>query len=633
MLRPLKNLLISLGCILLSFSVFLSAQALDFDALLKGESSVPYATDSDYLPVEEAFQISGHRQGDNVIITLKVTPEHYLYRHMLDFEALDSSATQLGEPNPPQGEIKYDPFMQQDLEIYPQTIQVAIPITTKEEFPELRVSFQGCANAGLCYPPTSINLIPLTQSTLTPNSQVETETETEAEAETIPVALDTTLALKQNITPTEMAESSDDAFLSSLLSDASLLQTLLLFYLGGLALTFTPCVLPMLPIISSVVVSSEGSRRHRVLLAFSYVLAMALTYAVAGILMGTFGASLNLQAHMQSPWLLIPFTILFVLLALAMFGVYELQLPAVIRDKLLQSDQKTGAKYQGTPTGAALAGLFSTLLVSPCVSAPLAGALIFISSTGDIAVGGLSLFALGLGMGTPLFLVGIGGAQFLPKAGVWMEGIKRAFGLMLLGVAIWMMDRLIPAHITLLLWGALAIGTGVCLGALEFVEKRGWAVFRQIIGLLLLIFGTSLFLNGLNPEKTTPVAQTQSLKPFTKVTTSSQLNAALAQAAAAGQPAFVDVYADWCISCKVFEKNVLAQPNIQRALAEFATIKLDLTDNSADQQQILKKYNLFGPPAYLFYNKTGENLPKLQKQGEISRATFLDLLQKARLSP
>ncbi len=348
--------------------------------------------------------------------------------------------------------------------------------------------------------------------------------------------------------------------------------------------------------------------------------------------MGTFGASLNLQAHMQSPWLLIPFTILFILLALAMFGVYELQLPAALRDKLLQSDQKTGNKYQGTLTGAALAGIFSTLLVSPCVSAPLAGALIFISSTGEIASGGLSLFALGLGMGTPLFIIGAGGAQLLPKAGVWMEGIKRAFGLMLLGVAIWMMERLIPAHITLLLWGALAIGAGVCLGALEFIEKRGWAVFRQIIGLLLLIYGGTLFIDGLNPQKNTYEAQAQALKPFTKVTTSAQLDQALAQAAAAGQPAFVDVYADWCISCKLFESNVIPQANIQRELADFATITLDLTDNSVDQQQLLKKYNLFGPPAYLFYDAAGKNLPKLQKQGEISAATFLELLQKARLS-
>ena len=273
-----------------------------------------------------------------------------------------------------------------------------------------------------------------------------------------------------------------------------------------------------------------------------------------------------------------------------MFGLYELQLPEKLRDRLINIDQKTGAKRQGTLTGAALAGVFSTLLVSPCVSAPLAGALVFISSTGNIAIGGLSLFALGLGMGTPLFIVGAGGAKFLPKAGTWMEGIKQAFGLLMLGVAIWMLERVIPAPITMLLWGALAIGTAICLGALNFTQTQGWAIFRQTIGALLLIYGTTLLYwrpqrahrssgNPLATHKSDYQKADGAISPgcdpetFIVVKSSQELDSALAQAAMAGQPAFVDVYADWCISCKTFERNTYLCRMCSRRWHQFVAIK------------------------------------------------------------
>lgn len=635
MLRTRKTLLLIIFCILaLLHGATLSVQASLFDSLLNRNAT--NESELDFLPVEKAFQISGERVDDNIIIKFTITPGHYLYQHMLHFEPVDSTKTQLGQPALPKGELKYDQFLKKNLETYPTTFEFPIPATTQEKFPEITVTFQGCAEAGLCYPPTSVNLVPLLASANTEN--------------TPPVVVHTpTTESKQ-----DTSENDEDHFLNSLLSDANLFQILLLFYLAGLTLTFTPCVLPMIPIVSSMVISSHGTRKHKALLTASYVLAMALTYAIAGVLMGIFGASLNLQARLQSPWLLIPFAILFVLLALAMFGLYELQLPEKLRDRLTRIDQKTGTKYQGTLTGAALAGVFSSLLVSPCVSAPLVGALVFISSTGNVVIGGLSLFALGLGMGTPLFIVGAGGINLLPKAGQWMEGTKRAFGLLMLGIAIWLLERLIPGHITMLLWSTLAIGAAICLGGLDFNQKQGWAIFRQVLGVLLLIYGVTLFVGGIqghsNPlQPLTPAyqaatsrqpdmfthgesTQPATIKPMTVVKTSAELEAALAQAAAVDQPAFLDIYADWCISCKGFERNILPDPDIQQHLSPFAAIKLDITANSDDHREIMKKLNVFGPPAYIFYSPSGELLKNLQKKGEISKEVLISSLKKAALA-
>ena len=635
MLRTRKTLLLIIFCILaLLLGATLSVQASLFDSLLNRNANVE--SELDFLPVEKAFQISGERVDDNIIIKFTITPGHYLYQHMLHFEPVDSTKTQLGQPALPKGELKYDQFLKKNLETYPTTFEFPIPATTQEKFPEITVTFQGCAEAGLCYPPTSVNLVPLLASANTEN--------------TPPAVVHTPTSESKQ----ETAENDEDYFLSSLLSGANLFQILLLFYLAGLTLTFTPCVLPMIPIVSSMVISSHGTRKHKALLTGSYVLAMALTYAIAGVLMGIFGASLNLQARLQSPWLLIPFAILFVLLALAMFGLYELQLPEKLRDRLTRIDQKTGTKYQGTLTGAALAGVFSSLLVSPCVSAPLLGALVFISSTGNVAIGGLSLCALGLGMGTPLFIVGAGGINLLPKAGQWMEGTKRAFGLLMLGVAIWLLERLIPGHITMLLWSTLAIGAAICLGGLDFNQKQGWAIFRQVLGVLLLIYGVALFVGGIqghsNPlQPLTPAyqaapsrqpdmftqgesTQPATIKPMTVVKTSAELEAALAQAAAVDQPAFLDIYADWCISCKGFERNILPDPDIQQHLSSFAAIKLDITANSDDHREIMKKLNIFGPPAYIFYSPSGERLKNLQKHGEISKEVLISSLKKAALA-
>ncbi len=611
MQKLLKYSFLSLFLLVLGISS--PASAVNFKSLL-GNATTP--SESEFLPVEEAFQVSATMEQNAVVIRFAVTPEHYLYRHMFSFQPVNTERTQLGKPVFPAGLTKFDKFMKRDLEIFPEDIDVRIPITTSEEFPEIRVNFQGCADAGLCYPPTTQNIIPLQDSTSSSAVQLPS------------------LPVKPN---TVLQETGEDDFLSALLNDQGLLNILGLFFLGGLALTFTPCVLPMIPIVSAMVANSNGSRSHNIFLTACYVLAMSATYAIVGMLMGYFGASLNLQARLQSPWLLIPFAILFVALALSMFGLYELQLPEKLRSLLTRADQKSQDGRQGTWIGASLAGVFSTLLVSPCVSAPLAGSLVYISGTGDVVVGGLSLFALGLGMGTPLFIVGAGGASLLPKAGAWMNGIKAVFGVLMLGVAIWMIERLIPEPVTLLLWGALLVGSAIYLGALDFNQRRGSQAFRQVIGVLLLIYGVTLFVGGIqgntNPLKplgSAPASQiSASHSAITTVTSSQELNAALLTASSAKKPVIVDFYADWCISCKVFEREVLTQSSVQKALENYSFLRFDLTDNSADQRDILRKYGLFGPPAFLFFSKTGQELEFLTKQGEIGAETFISLLERA----
>ena len=589
---------------LLSFS--LPGYSISFNSFL---DSSDRTDTSEFFPVEEAFQISGSWNDETIAIHFKVTPEHYLYRHMISFQAVKPDLTQLGSPAYPEGITKFDPFMKRDLEIYPEDITIYLPVKTRENFPEIRVHYQGCANAGLCYPPSTTDIIPIQ------------ETETSSSAADI-----------SNDKKQSKGEIPQDSFLSALLNDSSLLNVLGLFFLGGLALTFTPCVLPMIPIVSAMVAGSQGSRTHNILLTACYVLAMSATYAIAGLLMAYFGAGLNLQARLQSPWLIIPFALIFVLLALSMFGLYELQLPEKLRDFLTRTDQNTSQKRQGTFLGAALAGVISTLLVSPCVSAPLAGALVYISSTGDIILGGSSLFLLGLGMGVPLFIVGAGGASLLPKAGSWMDGIKAIFGVLMLGVAIWMIERIIPQSVTLMLWGTLCIGCAVYLGALHFTKKTGWPAFRQVIGLLFFIYGASLVVGGLqgntNPLSPLQPKHIQSGKvAFKTITSSLELDDELNQSALTGQPVFIDVYADWCISCKVFEREVLTEPKIIETLQPFTKIKFDLTANSADQRTILQKYGLFGPPAYIFYDSSGQELNFLKKQGEIDSQTLLERLE------
>lgn len=570
------------------------------------------SSDSEFLPVLEAFQPQAWHNGETLYVGVEVTPEHYLYRHQF---AVESDVVALGDPEIPQGEFTSDEFMG-DVYVFRDSMVLEVPL---EETPDglvpLTFTFQGCADAGLCYPPERVSL--------------------EAPERTAPAAFAALAgddgsasgsggdsAADSTASSAPAAPQSDDGRFQHLMSDASLPLVLGLFFLAGLGLTFTPCVLPMVPILSSIIVGQNPSRPRAFALSTSYVGGMALTYAAVGVLMGLFGAGLNLQARLQSAPVLITFAVLFALFALAMFGAFELRTSSRLSARV---DAWQARAQRSGPGGLALAGALSVLVVSPCVSAPLAGALVFISTTGDALMGGAALLALGLGMGVPLLLVGTFGTTLLPRSGAWMDGVKIAFGILLLGVSIWLVERLLPSAVVLLLWAALAIGSALALGAMSVNLPQGWPRARQAAGMLLLAWGLALALGAASGahDPLRPLASlgggggAAAVEPadVTTVESLDDLQRALASVGD-GRPAFVHFTADWCISCKQMERQVYPDPRVAEPLSAFARINVDVTDSGPATRELLDHFDLFGPPSLLFFQGAQE-LREARIQGEI----------------
>jgi thiol:disulfide interchange protein DsbD len=414
-------------------------------------------------------------------------------------------------------------------------------------------------------------------------------------------------------------------------------KQLALFFLAGVGLTFTPCVLPMLPILSGVVLRGQIGGLRGFSLSLAYVLPMAVCFALLGALMGMFGASLNLQARLQSAWVLVPFAGFFALFAIAMFGVFELRLPRAINERL---DRIAGNTQGGSLWGAAVLGIVSSLLVSPCVSAPLAGALLYISASGDAVGGAMKLFALGLGMGAPLVMVATGGAAWLPKSGPWLVAVKNAIGVLLLGLAIGLLSRVIPGQVTLLLIGLLGAGVALFLGALEGGVKTTRGRLAQLLGLFLLMYALACWYGAFSgqTDPLRPLGQTQAVSGITRqptddrwqtVTEPAELDRILEESKNAGQPVLVDWYADWCISCKVIEHEVLPHPEVVAQLTAFTLVRFDMTDSNEKQRGLLDRYKLFGPPALLFFGKNGNELSDVRVVGEIDAKAFSERLSRA----
>ncbi|MDP0588152.1 MAG: protein-disulfide reductase DsbD [Candidatus Endonucleobacter bathymodioli] len=551
--------------------------------------------DNTFLPVEEAFSVTGRLDNDYAYIDFNVAPEHYLYKDRFKF--FETSTIQpIGQPLYPAGQRRFDPNFNKIVEVFPNSISIKLPVKTLGNKPEILISFQGCATAGLCYPPHKISVL------LTKNHSLNND-------------------LTSSSSTNERSVTSDEHYYSDHLKRSGTLLAVFLFFLAGLGLSFTPCVLPMIPIISSLILGKNNIRRSKITkLILTYIFSMSTTFAIAGTLTGFFGAALNLQAKLQSPWLIAPFSFMFVILALSMLGLFELQLPTFIRDKLSGPQKK-----QGSLASAALLGIFSALIVSPCVSAPLAGSLIYISTTGDAFLGGVSLFALGMGMGAPIMAIGLGGRHILPKAGNWMNHVRTFFAMLLLGVAVWMLERIIDPHITLALWGILLITSSIFLGALSFKESEGYHAFRQAAALTLLTYGICLIVGfakgNSNPFK--PLASLKHTQPeniyplpiFQRVTTQAALTSVLDHAASQKKSVILDISADWCTSCKTIEKMLLASPKITPLLAPLTLVKFDITDNSEEHNQFLTKNQLFGPPALLFYDPSGNHQSHLKITG------------------
>ena len=580
----------------------------------------------EFLDPDVAYQLRTEVEDvDTIVAHWQIADGYYLYRDKFRFTLADGSDVALGSPELPAGKTKIDEYFGK-MEVYYHDVLARLPIergaggaTTVT----LDVVYQGCADAGLCYPPITkrVNLnLPVSHGT-GPSDRVPDPVQPSIEP-----------AAPANI---ELPE--QDRIARSLASGSAWL-VLLSFFGLGLLLTFTPCVFPMIPILSSIIVSQgdDIGTRKAFALSLTYVLAMAATYTTAGVLAGTFGA--NLQAAFQNPWILTTFSIVFVLLALSMFGFYDLQIPAGWQAKLARA---SGRQQGGTFVGVAIMGFLSALIVGPCVAAPLAGALIYIGQTGDAVLGGMALFALSMGMGAPVLLVGTSVGKLLPRAGPWMEPVKAVFGVLLLGVAIYLVERMVPEWIALLLWGALLIVAAIYLGALDTVaaESSGWRRFRKGAGLVMLIYGVLLVVGGsgggndvwqpLKGLASGPAGEGREGLVFQRVKGSRGLDAALRVATAQGRPVMLDYYADWCVSCKEMERYTFSDAGVQAALGDTLLLQTDVTANDAEDQELLKRFSLFGPPAILFFGPDGKERPNYRVVGYMKAQRFREVVEKA----
>ncbi|SEI72432.1 thiol:disulfide interchange protein DsbD [Allopseudospirillum japonicum] len=622
------------------------------------------AANSEFLPPEQAFQLDFVfvPSTQKVHLYWKLAPGYYLYRHKIQLTQTPDTEFELAIASLPEGQYKKDEFLG---EVYVFYDELSVPVQPIEPQPRLtqapltltaKVTYQGCADAGLCYPPQH-QQVSLTldhtqvQAWLTGAHQPKLVTVSAAEAQKniadaqAPLASTSAQDVPQNSDPTTLLgpqsqaqvptpPASEQQTFSQHLAQASLGSVLILFALAGLGLTFTPCVLPMLPIMSTLILGAQDkstslTRARAFSLALAYVLAMAFTYALLGSIMGIFGASLNLQAHLQSPGVLSAAALLFVIFAGAMFGYYDLSLPRYLQDKFSAWSQKTQG---GSLSGAAVMGTLSTLVVSPCLSAPLAGALVYISSTQDALLGGLALFSLGLGMGIPLILVAVFGQHFLPKAGAWMQDIKYVFAWLLLAMAVWLVTRWLAPQWHLWLWGSLALAGALAIG----LSSR--ALIRRILGVWLFLYACALLIGawaghtqvtrplGFLTSQTGPSIQQSKEIDLIPAYTSAQVQAALAQAPA-NTWVLVDLYADWCVSCKIIEDQVFPDPRVQAHLQQMQLIRWDVTDNTPDQQALMDQWGLFGPPSLLFfYNQKEASAWRLQ--GEFDAASLSQHLQR-----
>ncbi|MCM8910621.1 protein-disulfide reductase DsbD [Pseudomonas inefficax] len=542
----------------------------------------PFDVKPDFLPVNQAFVLTHDRQADGQMrLFFQIQPGYYLYQKRLKFDGLPAAQ----HPQLPAALNHHDEFFG-DSAVYRDQLELLLPADAQGQ---LRLGWQGCADAGLCYPP---------QTTL--------------------------IDLGGSVPPA--AEQASDQALASGLQKGHLAWSLLAFFGLGLLLAFTPCSLPMLPILAGLVLGNGASARRGWILAGVYVLSMALVYAALGVVAALLGASL--QAWLQQPWLLGSLAGLFVLLALPMFGAFELQLPAAVRDRLDRAGQGTRG---GNLYGAALLGALSGLLMGPCMTAPLAGALLYIAQSGDVLQGALVLFSLGLGMGVPLLLLVTLGNRFLPRPGAWMNRVKGVFGFVFLGMALYTLRSLLPAALLLALSGALLIALAwAAWPALQRLPAlRALPLLGALWGGLLLVgaaAGGDDLWQPLRPFAGSGAASAtgqHTEDAFVTVSRPEDLQRELDAAKARGQWVMLDYYADWCVSCKVMEKQVFARSDVQAGLAGVHLLRLDVTADTPASQALLQRYQVPGPPSIIWVGPEGDERRARRITGEVDSAAFL----------
>ncbi|MBL8475739.1 MAG: protein-disulfide reductase DsbD [Methyloversatilis sp.] len=593
------------------------------------------------LPLEQAFRLSATVvDATTVEVRFDIADGYYLYRDKLGFAAEQAA---LGVADIPPGKMKKDEIFG-DVEVHRGVLPIRLPLTAAQDTPiTLTVRSQGCADAGICYPPSEQILVldpanpgvrvnaagfdePAGASVLDRLRGLGGRSEPAAEPAAAP-------ALAPPSLPSAAPAGDESSMVAGLMRSGNLWLIAVSFLGFGLLLSFTPCVLPMVPILSGIIVGHGAhiSRSRAFALSAAYVLGMAATYALAGVAAGLSGTLLS--AALQNAWVLGGFALVFVVLSLSMFGFYELQLPTALQSRL--SD--TANHQRGSIGGLLLMGAASALIVGPCVAAPLAGALLYIAQSGDAVLGGLALFAMALGMGVPLIAVGVASRSLLPHTGPWMEGVKRFFGVLLLATAIWIASPVLPGLVTMLAWAALLIASSIYLHALDPLPAHasGWHKLWKGVGVIALLAGASLLLGAAAGSRDVlqPLAvlrggatAASAAPAFQPVGSAAELDARLAGATA---PVMLDFYADWCVSCKEMERFTFSDPQVAAQMAGMTLLKADVTANSAEHQALLKRFGLFGPPGILFFDRSGQEIAGTRVVGFVPAEAFSSTLSRA----
>ena len=572
------------------------------------------ANADDLLEPDKAFRFSALAlDAATVEVRYAIADGYYLYRERFRFAAEPASVT-LGPPQFPKGQVHEDKFFGKQ-ETYRKEVRIRLPVEAAgAEGLKLLVTSQGCADLGVCYVPqvqsADLRLASLGGS----RSSIYKENEPFASS------------------PERVTAASDDVRFAGVLESGQLWLVMAVFFAAGLLLTFTPCVLPMIPILSGIIVG-EGqkvTRGRAVLVSLAYVLGMAVTYTAIGIA-AAFSGNL-LSAALQNAWVLGAFAAVFVGLALSMFGFYELQLPSRWQARLTEASNRLGGGHWGAVV---LMGALSAAIVSPCVAAPLAGALLYIGQTRDAVLGGTALFSMAIGMGVPLVLVGVSEGLLLPRSGQWMHAVRQFFGVLLLAVAIWIIAPVIPVAVQMLLWAALLIGSGVFLRALEPLgaDASGWDRLWKAVGILALLAGVAQAIGALSGARdplqplSGVFAESPAQKPLPFETVKAlDLDARLKTA---DKVAMLDFYADWCVSCKEMERFTFSDPQVQARLGRMVLLRADVTANTADDKALLKRFRLFGPPGIVFFDAGGREIEGLRVIGYQSPEKFIKSLDLA----
>lgn len=563
------------------------------------------------LDADDAFTFSAKQDGNQLIINWSIAPNYHLYRDKIKVKTLQGDI-QHGELQLPEATLIDDELFGKT-HVFHGDIEAVLPLNQAAANSIIEFEYQGCsASNGVCYPPAK-KQVDLSAVSATNGAQIANAV----------------------ITDSTSGDQSESDMIADTLKNSSVWIVIATFLVFGLLLSLTPCVFPMIPILSSIIVGQgdQLTTKRAFIMSLVYVLAMSVTYTIAGVLAGVFGE--NLQVAFQNPWIIGSFSIIFLLLALSMFGFYELQLPSALQSKLTNISNK---QQGGTLTGVAVMGFLSALIVGPCVAPPLAGALIYIGQTGDALLGGLALFAMSMGMGLPLLLLGTSAGKLLPRAGVWMDNVKAVFGVMLIAIAIWMAERIIPVEAAMLSWAMLLMISAVYMGAFSSTQDTsGWFRLSKGLGLVLFFYGAAILIGLLGGSKqmfqplqvfqgggTVMQQQTDKLA-FSKIKSIDDLNAELAK----GKPVMLDFYADWCISCKEMEALTFSKAKVHQALEGVTLLKADVTANDAIDKALMKQFGIIGPPAILFFNTEGTEQKAQRVVGFKNADDFTTIINQA----